>query len=108
MTDRDITTNELLEFLQENMVTKEDAKSFVTKDDAKSFATKEDLRVMEHRILDHMDDKLADLEGSIVARQRKEDNRFRRLLEGLEKFKVLPKDEIDAVRAIQVFPQITP
>ena len=39
-----VTTGEIMDFLRENMVTKEDAKGFATKDDLKAFITKEDAR----------------------------------------------------------------
>ncbi len=44
MSKNDVTIDELMDFLQENMVTKEDAKNFATKDDLKGFATKDDLK----------------------------------------------------------------
>ncbi|MDD2758097.1 MAG: hypothetical protein PHD72_01835 [Patescibacteria group bacterium] len=44
MLNGETTINELMEFLQDNMVTKEDAEVFATKDDLKAFATKDDLK----------------------------------------------------------------
>ena len=46
--EKEVTTNEIMEFLQENMVTKAEAKNFATKDD---------FRILEKRI-DALDNKL--------------------------------------------------
>ena len=45
MTKDEVTTNEIMEFLQEHMLTRDEAfGTFATKEDLKAFATKEDLR----------------------------------------------------------------
>jgi len=45
---KETTINELMEFLQENMVTKEEAKFFATKDDLRSLAT--DVESLENKV----------------------------------------------------------
>lgn len=45
--EKEIITNELMEFLQENMVIKNDLKNMVTKDDIKNMATKDDIEALE-------------------------------------------------------------
>jgi hypothetical protein len=45
-----ITIEEIMDFLRENMVTKEDAKVFATKDDLKSFATKDDFFLLKYEL----------------------------------------------------------
>ncbi len=42
--EKDTTINELMEFLQEHMLTRTEAANFATKDDLKNFATKDDLK----------------------------------------------------------------
>lgn len=62
------TTNDIMEFLRDHMVTKEDTKQFATKedianirfematkDDLKRFATKSDLAETESRLMGHID-----------------------------------------------------
>lgn len=73
---------------------------------------RDDVEHLKHTVINlpnksYLDDKLADLEGSVVASLRKEDNKLNRLVESLEKFKVLPKEELDLVRNIQVFPSVS-
>ncbi|MBU0596574.1 hypothetical protein KJ641_02685 [Patescibacteria group bacterium] len=81
MAEDTVTTQELLEFLQENMLTKEDGKKFATKEDGKNFATKEDieqirlematkgeLREMEARIMERfsaMDREIEDIKKAL-------------------------------------------
>ena len=90
-----MTTIEIMEFLQEYMLTKEESKNF---------ATKKDLRQTEQRILDHVDDRICDLEGSVILRQRKQDHKVDQTLDLLDRHAVVPKTEVDTVRSISVFP----
>jgi len=50
MHEEQVTTNELLEFMKDNMATKDDLKAFATKDDLKAFATKDDLFIVQEDI----------------------------------------------------------
>ncbi|MEK7580580.1 MAG: hypothetical protein AAB465_03165, partial [Patescibacteria group bacterium] len=52
----------------------------------------------------YLDDKLADLEGSVIVRQRKEDKKMNLLVEFLQKKKILEKEEVKALKEIRVFP----
>jgi len=52
----------------------------------------------------YLSSKLADIEGVVVTRQRKQEDKTNLILEVLEKFKVVPKEELEAIRAIHVFP----
>ena len=54
----------------------------------------------------YLDDKLADLEGSVIVRQRKEDKKMNLLVEFLQKKNILEKEEVKALKEIQVFPNI--
>ncbi len=68
----DATTNDIMEFLKEHMVTKEDAKDFATKEDAKDFTTKEDMRKLEARFdkvdvrFDKVDARLESIDSRLV------------------------------------------
>lgn len=122
MAKQETTTTEIMEFLQEHMVTKEDAKLFVTKEDAKNFATKEDLRLLEkgirtdmatkndlsilkNELLSEMDDKLADLKGDLIILMRKEDRKMATLINILAGKNVITSDEARIVLAMEPFPQ---
>ena len=116
-----VTTNEIMEFLQEHMVTKTDLdnrlkdfvtkeyldeglKGFATKEDLKGFVTKEDLNIFKFELLDRIDDKFADYSGENILRQRKQDRKVNKIVDSLEAHKVVPSDEIHAIRSIKIFP----
>lgn len=78
---QDVTTNQIMEFLQEHMVMREEfeglrgefeglKREMVTKDELGKMATKDDLRQSLNKqkleILDAMDDKLANLKGDML------------------------------------------
>ncbi len=69
-----------------------------------TMATKQELRQLEQKIIDKMSEGFADIEGSLVARQRKEDQKVNLILDLLELHKVAPVDEINRVRNIRLFP----
>ncbi len=48
--EKEITTNELMEFLQENMATKADLKNMATKADIKNMATKDEIESLESKM----------------------------------------------------------
>ncbi|MCR4278938.1 MAG: hypothetical protein NUV81_03500 [bacterium] len=50
MPSHEVTTNELLDFLKENVAMKEDLIHFATKDDLKTFATKDDLKDLREEV----------------------------------------------------------
>jgi len=52
----------------------------------------------------YLDDKLADLEGLVIVRQRKEDKKVNLLVEFLQKKNILEKEEVKMLKEIQVFP----
>lgn len=96
--ENETTTNEIMGFLKDNMVTKEEFNGL--EDQVNSLQK----TVNNLPDKDFLSNKLADLEGVVVTRQRKQDNKTNRILEALEKFDVLPKEEIEQIRAIHVFP----
>lgn len=70
----------------------------------KRMATKEDLRVLEQKIIDHVDDRVADLEGTLVTRERKADQKVNLIIDILERHQVGTSDEIARVRQVKLFP----
>ena len=52
----------------------------------------------------YLDEKMADLEGIVVIRQRKEDQKVNLLIDFLRKKKLLNKQEIKMLQDFQVFP----
>ena len=55
----------------------------------------------------YLDDKLADLEGSTIVRQRKEDKKVNLLIEFLQKKNILQEDEIKMLKDFQIFPDLS-
>jgi hypothetical protein len=53
---------------------------------------------------DYLDDKLAELEGSTVVRQRKQDKKMNLMAELLREKKLFSDDDIKRLADIQVFP----
>lgn len=53
----------------------------------------------------YLDDKLADLEGTVVVRQRKEDQKVNLLIDLLRRKSVLEKADVDQLQEFQVFPR---
>ena len=86
-----VTTNEIMDFLQEHMVMrsdlqdfmkKDDAALFLTKEDAVNFMTKEDSRRLEHRmfVLEDQQAKLIQtVELELLAPTRRVDRLERRV-----------------------------
>ncbi|MFH0928047.1 MAG: hypothetical protein V1821_01085 [bacterium] len=116
--NNEVTTQELMEFLQENMATKEDLHAMeermmskedglkmMTKEDGLKMMTKEDGLKMEHRIVDSMDDKLAKLKGDLIVLMRKEDHKLIELIQILLDKKVLDPDETRKLLSLEPFPQ---
>ena len=106
----DVTTNQIMDFLQEHMVIKseyEEALSkMATKDDLSKMATKEDLNKQKLDILDAMDDKLAHLKGDMIVLRRKEDKKVVSLIELLKNKKIITTDEAENLLVLEPFPQL--
>ncbi len=105
MVNNDVTTNEIMEFLRDNMVTKEDAHDFATKKDLENFATKKDLNIQKHEILDALDDKLANLKGDLTVLMRKEDRKLLALIKRLKDKNVLSDQDVEELLSMEPFPQ---
>lgn len=99
--NNEVTTGEIMEFLQEHMVTKEELK-----EDLKGFATKEDLRKMQEEILDGVDEKLFNLRGDLVMITRGEDRKIAGLIGLLQNKSIISKKEAQALLMMEPFPQL--
>jgi hypothetical protein len=93
MGDNNVTTDEIMDFLLENMVTKEEM-------DQK-------LNSLELKLNDAMDDKLLNLKGDLINVVRKEDRKLIELVALLKKKKVLSDDDVRELLALEPFPQMT-
>jgi len=56
---------------------------------------------------DYLDEKMADLRGDLVVLIRKEDNKVRKLLDILEKRKVISTKETKEILAMEPFPELS-
>jgi len=115
----EVTTNELLEFMQRNMATKVDLHELEQR-----MATKTDLHELEermdkkfdnldlkfgkfkHEMFDHMDEKMTDLRGDLVVLMRKEDMKMVRLCEMLKEKDILADKEIQEILRMEPFPKL--
>ena len=92
-----------MEFLQENMATKEDLRNGLNGLEGK---LRKEMRVMEHRIMDAMDNKLADLKGDLIVLMRKMNKKLGALVDTLKNKKVITQKESREILEMQPFPQI--
>lgn len=96
------TIDDVMEFLQEHMVTQEEFRDLDHKVDGLSVKinqTKLDL-------LDAMDEKMAGLKGDLVVLMRGEDKKLSVLVEVLAAKNVLSHDEARSILDMQPFPQM--
>ncbi|RLC38125.1 hypothetical protein DRH27_03025 [Candidatus Falkowbacteria bacterium] len=56
---------------------------------------------------DYLDEKMADLRGDLVVLIRKEDNKVRKLLDVLQKRKVISLKETKEILAMEPFPELS-
>lgn len=81
-----------MEFLQEHVATKEDLKR--------------EMGQLEHKLLDAMDQKNADLKADLVILLRKGDTKLISLISLLKNKQVITEDEARIVLALEPFPQL--
>ncbi len=108
----DATTNEIMEFLQEHMVTREEFNLLdgkvqtldgkVQTLDGKVDNLERKLNQTKLDLLDAMDDKLANLKGDLVVLMRKEDKKVDHLIKLLQEKSVIT--EQDAVSMLDIRP----
>lgn len=54
----------------------------------------------------YLDDKLADLEGNLISKLRKEDEKVNRLIEVLKNKSLLTTEDIQQFKEFQIFPKV--
>ena len=110
MNKHETTTTEIMEFLQEHMVTKTDLQEAKTELRGEMSKMKTELRgemsKMKTELLDAMDDKLSDLKGDLVILMRKEDRKVANLVNLLKNKRVISEEEAKTILALEPFPQI--
>lgn len=99
-------TEERFEKIESAMTTKENLKDLATKDEIQNLATREDWREMRDKLLDSIDNKLADLKGEIVLLMRKEDHKIVALIEELSKQKLLSAEAAKRILSLDPFPRL--
>jgi hypothetical protein len=103
MSDKDVTSNDVMNFLQEHMVTREELGVELKnmKSELRSEMQKNKLDMM-----DSMDDKLSSLKGDLVIMLRKEDKKVSALIDLLKSKEVITVIEADELLELRPFPQM--
>ncbi len=104
MTKPDITTNDIMEFLQEHMVTKEELHSELS---SLRNELRSEIRQSELKILDSVDEKLSNLKGDLTVMMRGEDRKLTFLIKKMLERKLLSKEDADEILSLHPFPQST-
>ncbi len=94
---------EVVTFIKDNAVTKEEFKNAVTKEEFKNAVTKEEFKNAVTK--DYLDEKLADLRGDLVVMMRKEDNKLKILVGVLAEKKVLDNSDVKRIYSLEPFAQ---
>ncbi len=93
------------EAIHSAVATKDDLKNFATKDDLKNFATKNDIVGVNsnlHNIADRLEIRIGTSMDSCARRDEGLLKRTDRMLDGLEKENVFPKETADSIREITI------
>ena len=104
--NNEVTTNELLEFMQRNMATKTDLHELEERMDKKFDNLDLKFGKFKHEMFDHMDEKMTDLRGDLVVLMRKEDMKMVRLCEMLKEKDILADKEIQEILRMEPFPKL--
>jgi hypothetical protein len=97
----DATTNEIMEFLQEHMVTREEFNQL----DGKVGGLEQKLNQTKLDILDSIDEKLGNLKGDLIILMRKEDKKVDHLIKLLQEKSILSEEDAVSLLEIRPFPQ---
>ncbi len=87
----DASTNDIMDFLKDNMVTREE------------FESRMNLQKLD--LIDAMDDKIGALKGDLIIMLRKEDRKVTALIDILKVKEILTEDEASSVMALEPFPR---
>ena len=115
MTKPDVTTNDIMEFLQEHMVTKEELQSELSsvkkelRDEMNSMHNGliTEIRGTELKLLDAMDEKLTNLKGDLIVMMRGEDQKLTFLIKKMLERKLLSEQDANEILSLHPFPQST-
>ena len=119
MAEDQVTTNEIMDFLRENMVTHDELHVEIRsgleglKQELLGEMGKQkqellgEMGKLKLDMLDSIDDKLADLKGDLVILMRREDKKVNESISLLCKKQVITKDEADRLMTLNPFPQST-
>lgn len=101
MSKEKTTTNEIMEFLQENMVTKEDFSELNAKVEAL------DTRVSTLPTKSYLDEKIGDLKGGVIEKLRKEDAKVEFIIGLMRSRKIITDTDVETIkREFEVFPSL--
>ena len=110
-----VSTNEIMGFLKDHMVTKEEFNGLEVKVDnlevrfdnleVKVDGLDRKLNETKLDLLDAMDDKLADLKGHLIILMRKEDMKVNQLITLLHERDLISKTDFEKLLEFQPFPQ---
>ena len=89
-----VTTGEIMEFLKDNMVTREELA--------------QEFHKQKLDILDGVDDKLINLKADLVLAMRKEDRKVVSLISLLRAKQLISEDEAKSLLGMEPFPQVFP
>ncbi|MEK7073482.1 MAG: hypothetical protein AAB974_03540 [Patescibacteria group bacterium] len=95
----EVTTGEIMEFLKDHMVTREDF-------DARMAEMGVEMRKMKVEILDGVDDKITNLKGDLIVLMRKEDRKVITLIGLLREKQVISEEEAKSLLGMEPFPQV--
>ena len=107
MDEKQVTTNEIMDFLQDHMVMKEEFKSEITQVRSEIKALDVKLNKTKLELIDAMDEKNAALRGDIIVLMRGEDRKLTSLIEIMKRKNLLDANEAQALLALPPFPQLS-
>lgn len=109
MANGEATNGEIMEFLQEHMVTKTDLREseerFESKLNGLGSELLQEIRASELRTLDKMDEKFMSLKSDLVVLIRKEDNKLGELVQVLKDKNILVDADLRRILGMEPFPR---
>ena len=98
---------ELMDFLSENMVTKEEFNRELQTEISKSEQRMTiEIRKSEQNMMNFVSDQMVNLKGDLIALTRKEDTKLLKLVEILQGKKLLDAAEAKTILSMEPFPQL--
>lgn len=109
MDAKQVTTNEIMEFLQDHMVLKEEFNGLRgeftgLRDQVQKLEVK--VNQVKLDLIDAMDEKIGALKGDLVVMMRSEDKKLNSLVHLLAERKVLDDMAVHSILTMQPFPQL--